>query len=76
MAKRAVNVEVKQRDHREPIERLIKRFMKKVKKEKVIESFLEHSRYQKPSEKRRRAQERRKRVLDKLHKEKNKTLSD
>ena len=34
--------------------RLIKRFIKKVKKERIVEDYLEKSRYVKPSEKRRR----------------------
>ena len=76
MARRAVNVEVRQKDPREPLERLIKRFTKKVKKEKVLEIFRERSRYEKPSDKRRKDRARRKRVLDKLRKEKNKTQSD
>jgi|7_EtaG_2_1085326.scaffolds.fasta_scaffold266928_1 small subunit ribosomal protein S21 len=36
----------------EPIEKAIKRFMRKVKKEKVIEEFLERRFFEKPSAKR------------------------
>ena len=52
--KTPVHVEVKPRHRDEPIERLIKRFMKKVKNERLIEKVLSRKRYEKPSVKRRR----------------------
>ena len=38
--------------------RLIKKFMKKCKKERIIEEYIDRSRYTKPSVKRRREKER------------------
>ena len=55
MAKnRPVNVEVNIRETRGDINKLIRRFMKKVKKERIIEDYLERRFYEKPSVKRRR----------------------
>ena len=55
MAKnRPVNVEVNIREPRGDINKLIRRFMKKVKKERIIEDYLEKRFYEKPSVKRRR----------------------
>jgi ribosomal protein S21 len=51
---KCINVEVRLEQVGGNVNRLIKRFVKKVKKERVIEDFLERSRYVKPSEKRRR----------------------
>ncbi len=54
MAKnRPVNVEVNIRETRDDINKLIRRFMKKVKKERIIEDYLEKRFYEKPSVKRR-----------------------
>ena len=52
--KRAVNVEVSLRETKGDITRLIRKFMKKVKKERIIEDYLEKRFYEKPSVKRRR----------------------
>ena len=49
--KRAVNVEVNIRETRGDISRLIKKFMKKVKKERIIENYLDRRFYEKPSSK-------------------------
>ena len=43
--KTPVNVEVKARHRDEPVEKLIKRFMKKVKNERIIEKTLERRRF-------------------------------
>ena len=43
-----VNLEVRVRPN-EPIERAIKRFTRKVKKEKIMEEYLSKQRYEKPS---------------------------
>jgi ribosomal protein S21 len=48
------NVEVSLEQVGGNVNRLIKRFIKKVKKERIVEDYLEKSRYVKPSEKRRR----------------------
>ena len=53
----ATNLVVRPRRN-ENIERVIKRFNKKVKKLGIIDDFKESSRYMKPSEKRRRQKKR------------------
>ena len=64
--KRVVLVEIKPRNPHEPIERMIKRFSRKVKKERIIENFRDRRYYEKPSEVRKRKAKKRKKVLDKL----------
>jgi len=59
------HVEVKARRN-EPTEKLIRRFSKKVREERIIEEARERMYYIKPSVKRRREKIRRKKVLDKL----------
>tara|TARA_R100000951_G_scaffold108909_1_gene105483 strand:- start:6 stop:239 length:234 start_codon:yes stop_codon:yes gene_type:complete len=66
MAKKTANVSVKPRGHKDTVQRMIKRFMRKCKKERVLERYREHTYYEKPSVKRRAAAKRRRRVLDKL----------
>jgi len=70
MPKRPINVEIKPKYDDEPLDRMIRRFSKKVKKEKIIENFIERRKYEKPSIKRKREKHRRKRVLEKLRIEK------
>jgi len=53
----AVNVQVVAR-RRETTEELIKRFSRKVRKEKIMEEFRERMYYEKPSDKRRRLKKR------------------
>ena len=60
-----INVEITPRRN-EAVERLIKRFAKKVKKERVIEQYREKMFYEKPSERNRRRKKQRKAVLDGL----------
>jgi ribosomal protein S21 len=67
------HLEVKARP-RETTEKLIKRFSRKVKEARIIEEYRERMYYIKPSAKRRQAAARRKKVLEKLRKEKDKTL--
>jgi len=50
----------------ENIERAIKRFSKKVKKERILEEVRDRMYYEKPSTIKRREKKRRKAVLDKL----------
>jgi ribosomal protein S21 len=50
----------------EPTERLIKRFLKKMKKEKLLEEFQKHLYYEKPSDAKQRMKKERKEVLRKL----------
>ena len=49
----SINVEVTLDEVRGDQNRLIKKFIKKVKKERIIEDYLERRRYIKPSKKRR-----------------------
>ena len=60
-----VNVKVRARRN-EPVENLIKRFNRKVKREGIIEEVRNRRFYEKPSVKRRREKVRRKRILKKL----------
>ena len=69
--RRPINVEVCPKKN-ESIERTIKRFSKKIKKERVIEEFKENMYYEKPSEVKKRIAKRRKNTLDRL-KEKEET---
>ncbi len=62
---KTINVETVVRKG-ENIERAIKRFTKKVKKETIIEDVRERQYYEKPSETKRRLKKRRKATLDKL----------
>ena len=66
--KRTILVEVKAQHRDEPIERMIKRFSRKVKKEKIIEKVRERRYYEKGSDARRKKAKRRKKVLEKLRK--------
>ncbi len=50
---KSYNIEVKLKDTRGDINKLIRRFIKKVKKERIIEDYLERSHYTKPSIKKR-----------------------
>jgi small subunit ribosomal protein S21 len=60
-----IHVETKVRKD-ENIERAIKRFTKKVKKERILDTARERQYYEKPSEKKVRLKKRRKATLDKL----------
>jgi len=62
---KSINVETVIRKG-ENIERAIKRFTKKVKKEAIIEDARERQYYEKPSEVKRKLKKRRKATLDKL----------
>ena len=65
MAKKKVNVEVHLRN-REPVERMIKRYLNKVKKEKIVEELRNREFYEPPSVIRARRKARRRKVLAKL----------
>lgn len=67
--KRPVNVSVRPRGRNDNPMRMIKRFMKKVKKMKILETHREKLRYTKPSEKKRLQKKKRARVLKKLAEE-------
>ena len=66
MSKRPINAEVKPRHKDEPVEKMIKRFSKKVKKERIVEKVIAKQRYEKPSAKRKREAQRKKKVLEKI----------
>ncbi len=51
---RAVNVEVSLKEVRGDQNRLIRKFIKKCKKERIIENYLDRRFYEKPSSKKRR----------------------
>lgn len=66
MAKRSINVEVSPRNKNESFEKMVRRFIKKVKKQKIIENYRERSYYKKPSTRRREEAIKRKKLLEKL----------
>ena len=72
--KRAINVEVSLKETKGDISRLIRRFMKKVKKERIIEDYLDRRFYEKPSAKRRRENLKKKRNAQKAEQERNTKL--
>ena len=72
MSKKPVNVEVRRKHKDEPVEKMIRRFSKKVKKERIIENFIARRRYEKPSVKKKREAQRRKKTLEKLRLEQEK----
>ena len=55
MAKKSVNVEVSLKDVGGDVSRLIRKFTKKVKKERIIEDYLNRRFFEKPSTKRRKS---------------------
>ena len=61
--KKKAQVSIKPRHPRESPERMIRRFLKKVKKERIVEEVRERRRYKKPSVKKKEKQER-KELLD------------
>ena len=75
MATKPINVEVKSKYANEDIERMIRRFTKKCKKERIIDDFKNRMRYEKPSVKRKKEKARRKKVLEKLRIEREKKLN-
>jgi ribosomal protein S21 len=58
MANKCVNVQVKLSDTRGDFNKMVKRFIKKVKKEKIIDTYRERRFYEKPSDKKRREKRR------------------
>lgn len=62
---KAYNTQVTLRDNEDGL-RLIRRFMKKVKKERIVEDFLSHTYYKKPSDKKREEKKERARILRNL----------
>jgi len=71
---RPINVEIRSRDKNENLERMIKRFTKKVKNSKILDVYKERQRYEKSSDKKRKDKTRRKKLLEKLHDQRIKQL--
>ncbi len=69
---RTINVETPVRNN-ETVDRALKRFSRKVKKEGIIDSFRERRYYEKPSDKKRRLAKRRRQILRRL-KQKEETI--
>jgi len=69
MSKHPVNVSVRPRGRNDNPMRMIKRFMKKVKKYKVLETYREALRYEKPSDKKRKQRKKRDKIIKKLAEE-------
>ena len=67
-----INVEIKAKKN-ENIDRMIKRFSKKIKKERILEDAREREFYEKPSETKSKMKKRRKATIEKLNKEKEET---
>ena len=72
--KRAINVEVTLKEVRGDIGRLIRKFMKQVKKERIIEDYLDRRYYEKPSTKRRKERLKKLRNAQKAEQERNQKL--
>jgi ribosomal protein S21 len=66
MAKRPVNVSTRPKGRNDTQDKMVKRFIRKCKKEKIVEQVRENSYYEKPSAVRRKTAKKRRRVLDKL----------
>ena len=64
-SKRTINVQTPVKKD-EPIDRAIKRFSRKVKKEGIIEAYREKMYYEKPSDKKKRLAKQRAKILQKL----------
>jgi len=66
MSKRPVNISVWPRGRNDTQEKIIRRFLRKCKKERIVERVRELQYYEKPSTVRRRKAKRRRKILDKL----------
>ena len=75
MAKKSVNVSISLKDVKGDQYRLIKRFIKKVKKERILEDYLSKRFYEKPSVKRRREKAKKLRNARKAEAERNRKLN-
>jgi len=73
--KRAVNVSVHIRETKGDINKLIRKFMKKVKKERIIEDYLDRRFYEKPSVRKRREKAKKLRNARKAERERNTELN-
>ena len=71
---KVVNVEVSIKETRGDINKLIRKFIKKCKKERVVEDYLERRFYEKPSTKRRRKKLQKLKNARKANEERSKAL--
>ena len=71
---KVVNVEVSIKETKGDINKLIRKFIKKCKKERIIEDYLERRFYEKPSVKRRRQKLQKLKNARKANEERNKPL--
>ena len=69
MSKRPVNLSEKLRGKNDNEARMIRRFIKKMKKYKILEGYRENQYFEKPSEKRRKQTKKRQKVIEKLRAE-------
>ena len=69
MSKKNINVEIVPRNN-ESVERLLKRFTRKIKKEGIIQEVRDRRYYEKPSQKRRRQASERKRAIERAKRKK------
>ena len=69
------NVEVNLREVRGDVGKLIRKFMKKVKKERILEDYLDKRFYEKPSVRKRRAKLKKIRNARKAEQERNQKLN-
>ena len=72
--KRPVNAQVTLKEAKGDINRMIRKFMKKVKKERIIEDYLDRRFYEKPSAKKRREKLKKIRNAQKAERERNTKL--
>ena len=74
MSEKVVNVKVTAKQCNYDITKMIRRFTKKVKKERIIQEVLDRRFFEKPSKKRRLAKLKKKRNAQKAERERNKKL--
>ena len=70
-----VNVEVSLREVGGDVNRLIRKFMKKVKKERILEDYLDRMFYEKPSSRKRKEKLKKRRSAQKAEQQRNKKLN-
>jgi len=73
---KTINVQVSIEETRGDINKLIRKFIKKCKKERVVEDYLERRFYEKPSAKRRRQKLQKLKNARKAEAERNKALKN
>jgi small subunit ribosomal protein S21 len=69
---KSINVEVRSKDKNESFEKMVRRFIKKSKKEGIVENYKNRMYYEKPSVKRRKERAKKSKLLEKLRIEREK----